>query len=351
MLWNALKTNGYLSPPLCSKEAERWWEMIKGGAKTLGKEISWNFLVKKFNKKYIPGVVKDRLAMEFQDLKHDQLTVSQYEAKFTQLSRYAEKLVSEEEDRTKRFVRGLRPEIRSKLIPFQLQVYSQAVEKAMEIERDMQESQEIRTRELPFMKRPRYTNAPSFGTHFVRPDRGTGYSFMPAQGTRVNSWPKNRGLPHSALPMSFQRSSFAGNQWCPRCNRSYTGSCSVGKQCFVCGRMSHMRRDCPTLHGYSGASRGTGRPSMGIALSAGGQATAFRQPFNRTRSAMTQASVQQPRAQGRMNAITPQEARASNAVVEGTVCVSENIARVLFDPGATHSFICLLYTSPSPRDS
>jgi len=50
-------------------EAERWWEMIKSGAKTLGKEISWNFLVKKFNEKYIPGVVKDKLAMEFQDLK------------------------------------------------------------------------------------------------------------------------------------------------------------------------------------------------------------------------------------------------------------------------------------------
>ena len=80
-------------------EAERWWEMIKGGAKTLGKEISWSFLVKKFNEKYILGVVKDKLAMEFQDLKQDHLTVSQYEAKFTQLSRYAEKLVSEEEDR------------------------------------------------------------------------------------------------------------------------------------------------------------------------------------------------------------------------------------------------------------
>ena len=99
-------------------EAERWWEMIQSGAKTLGKEISWNFLVKIFNEKYIPGVAKDKLVMKFQDLKQDQLTVSQYEVKFTQLSRYAEKLVSEEEDRTKRFVRGLKSEVRRKLIPF-----------------------------------------------------------------------------------------------------------------------------------------------------------------------------------------------------------------------------------------
>jgi len=56
--------------------------------------------------------------MEFQELKQDQMTVSQYEVKFTQLSRYAGKLVSEEEDRTKRFVRGLRSGIRSQLVPF-----------------------------------------------------------------------------------------------------------------------------------------------------------------------------------------------------------------------------------------
>jgi len=49
------------------------------------------------------------------------MTVNQYEVKFTQLSRYAGKLVFEEEDRTKRFIRGLKVEIRSKLVPFQLQ--------------------------------------------------------------------------------------------------------------------------------------------------------------------------------------------------------------------------------------
>ena len=121
-------------------EAEHWWEVVKTGAKSLGEEISWKFLVKKFNEKYIPGVVRDKLAMEFQELKQNLLTVNQYEIKFTQLSRYAGKLVSEEEDRTKRFVRGLRPEIRSQLIPFQLQIYSQAVEKALEVERDLQEN-------------------------------------------------------------------------------------------------------------------------------------------------------------------------------------------------------------------
>ena len=66
-------------------------------------------------------------------MKHDQLTMSQYEANFTQLSRYARKLVSEEEYRTKKFVRGLKPGIRSKLVPL-------AIEKALKVERNIKKT-------------------------------------------------------------------------------------------------------------------------------------------------------------------------------------------------------------------
>ena len=48
------------------------------------------------------------------------MSVSQYDIKFPQLSRYAVRLVREEADRTKRFIRGLRPEIRCKIVLFQL---------------------------------------------------------------------------------------------------------------------------------------------------------------------------------------------------------------------------------------
>ena len=48
----------------------------KNGAKHLKEEITWDFLVKKLNEKYILSVVKDKLAMEFQKLRQEQLTVS-----------------------------------------------------------------------------------------------------------------------------------------------------------------------------------------------------------------------------------------------------------------------------------
>jgi len=60
---------------------------------------------------------------------------------------------------------------------------------------------------------------------------------------------------------------------------------------------------------------------------------------------MTQSSVQQPRAQGKMNTLTQQEARTSNAMVKGIIRKMGHTARVLFDPDATHSFVSSTFAS------
>jgi len=83
---------------------------------------------------------------------------------------------------------------------------------------------------------------------------------------------------------------------------------------------------------------------MGVALFSGPSGTS-RRSFNMTRPAMTKSSVQQPRAQGKMNALTQQEARASNAMVEGITCIMGHTVRVLFDPDAIYSFISTIFAS------
>jgi len=60
---------------------------------------------------------------------------------------------------------------------------------------------------------------------------------------------------------------------------------------------------------------------------------------------MTQSSVQQPRAQGKMNALTQQEVRASNAMVEGITCIMGHTAREFFDSGAAHYFVSAAFAS------
>ena len=74
----------------------------------------------------------------------------------------------------------------------------------------MQDNQEVRIRELPSAKRPRYANVPSFAAYPSMPDRGAGSSLMPVQGNRVNSWPRGMGFPHAASPISFPRPALQG---------------------------------------------------------------------------------------------------------------------------------------------
>ena len=55
------------------------------------------------------------------------------------------------------------------------------------------------------------------------------------------------------------------------------------------------------------------------------------------------------RGQGRMFTLNPQEVHASTTAVIGTLLVDKVKARVLFDSGATHSFISLYFRSEEQR--
>ena len=57
--------------------------------------------------------------------------------------------------------------------------------------------------------------------------------------------------------------------------------------------------------------------------------------YNRTEL----GSRPKPKIQGRVYALTQQDANTSNAVVTGIIPISTTYAYALFDPDATHSFI------------
>jgi len=96
--------------------------------------------------------------------------------------------------------------------------------------------------------------------------------------------------------------------------------------------MGHMRKEYLILHGYPSMGLGTERRAMGTIPFPRPSGT-FRRAFNTPRPAMAQSSVQQPRAQEKMNGVTQQEARTSNVVVEDIINIIGHTARVLFDLG------------------
>ncbi|TLX69919.1 hypothetical protein E9993_22690, partial [Labilibacter sediminis] len=95
--------------------------------------------------------------------------------------------------------------------------------------------------------------------------------------------------------------------------------------CFGCGVMGHLKRNCPTLQAQATESLAS-----------------VRQPV-KGGSFVKKEGV--PRAVGRAYNITPDEARDDPKVVTGTFLVNSHPAHVLFDSGASDSFVSLRFAS------
>ena len=76
-------------------------------------QMLWEDFKELFLAKYFPEVECETRREEFERLLQRGLTVAQYEARFTELSRFAEYMVDSEEMKVRRFMRGLRPTIQS----------------------------------------------------------------------------------------------------------------------------------------------------------------------------------------------------------------------------------------------
>jgi len=94
--------------------------------------------------------------------------------------------------------------------------------------------------------------------------------------------------------------------------------------------MRYIKRNNPILQRNSRFTGGVCRSPAGV-VSLGRPANSSRPSIPLSRQVSTHSSVQQPRTQGRVFVLTPQDARA---LVEGMISLSGYTAHALFDPGA-----------------
>jgi len=88
-----------------------------------------------------------------------------------------------------------------------------------------------------------------------------------------------------------------------------------------------MRRDCPTTRKSQEMSKGKGKLTAKVA-SLVESLNNLRRMVGAHRPTTTQSSMQQPRAQDRVFALTQQDAKASSAMVEGMISFAGHTARV-----------------------
>ena len=119
-------------------EANNWWEMIQGTRRV--ENITWVQFKDLFYEKYFLGPVKMQMAQEFVNLTQGRMMVTQYANWFEMLSRYAPEVVEDESAKARRFEWGLDPVLRKALVIVQLPTYTQVVDRALSLEKEMEET-------------------------------------------------------------------------------------------------------------------------------------------------------------------------------------------------------------------
>ncbi|XP_061358944.1 uncharacterized protein LOC133303097, partial [Gastrolobium bilobum] len=104
---------------------------------------------------------------------------------------------------------------------------------------------------------------------------------------------------------------------CAICGRAHARVCRKEKGLYYkCGQPGHFIKDCPFSGGQVSAIQATSAPKM-----------------------IEEPSLPPPPPTARVYAVTQPEAEKSSTLVRGMISIKDELLSVLFDSGATHSFI------------
>ncbi|XP_058202637.1 uncharacterized protein LOC131317072 [Rhododendron vialii] len=275
--------------------------------------MTWDRFEEIFLDKYFPTPVKQALASEFMNLEQGTMTVTQYTARFEELSRYGAKIIPTDDDKARKFEWGLN-ETRRAVVAQTLPTYSQVVQCALKMERES----------LDFKTRREQKKA------------------IPAVGGPIRTNPDNRS---ASTSQPYHQTTPA----CNRYNPTQLGETPIQEE-------GHIRRNCPKWNGagnYGGPPQnqvrttGLGNQNQNQARPVwngnqpGGQNQprgGWNQPPTRPFQNRGPNGPIQPNA-GRVFALQGTEEEMDPAVIQGTLTLFTTCVQALFDSGASHSFI------------
>nr|APU93382.1 putative gag-pol polyprotein [Marshallia obovata] len=270
-------------------EALYWWQNTK---QALGRRAVKNMKWAQFKQLIIDNFCLDhemeKIEQEFLTLKSGGRSHREYTTKFNEMARLVPKLVTPESERIKRYINGM-PDV---------------VRKAMKIAapKDFHTAVSL--------------SATQYEGLF------DGQKDLNRKKHVDSSWKGKNGDKTKKLKESSPTT-------CSKCGRNHSGECRAGLNiCYRCGKEGHFANNCPEKKCFECGKMGHTKincPKFKIDEAPLKTFEAKKEDGPKTRS--------------RAYNMTAAEARAEPDVISGTFYVNSIPAAILFDPGATHSFM------------
>ncbi|XP_071906060.1 uncharacterized protein [Coffea arabica] len=307
--------------------AEGWWERITEifAALNYTEERKVTFATFQFEGAARSWWNLEKREDDFIRCKQGAMSVAEYEVQFTKLSRFAPELIATEQRRVRRFVQGLNVELQESLAAVRIDTFAEAVERAQRVEvaRAQVKSFQSKKRFAPSSSRePTFGNAPPAkvgrGTSGVNSSgaprgaqaRGNGARNAGGRNIGARGGPIGRGQPRNRPQGGRAIVPQVTCAYCKKPGHSMDSCWKKQGRCLRCGSSEHQISGCPKVQ--------EGTPQKARPNTSGGS---------------------RPTVPARVYAIDDQPVPDSSEVVEGTLPIFHRLAKVLIDPGATHSFV------------
>ncbi|KZV40354.1 hypothetical protein F511_01676 [Dorcoceras hygrometricum] len=335
-------------------DAQRWWRGTSRMLRYSGTVLTWDGFCEAFRQEYTPESYFASREREFDNLKQGDMRVAEYARRFYALLVYMPAVANQDRTKRNKFLKGLRPDLYRMVLSGSPATFMEAVNNAVDIDESLMDA------EAPVHQTTARASQPA---------QAVSQSYQSPQGSQQSSRqqfrPRGKQFKktgHSSSYGSVSSSSGSGSGsgsgggFCSQCGGRHEASQCHGVRglCHLCGQPGHFARACPSIGG-----RSTGQSQQGSSSGSSQR----QQPFPQSqRSGFQSREPSRFGGPSRPQFQIPQQAQANalmmdqseetpGMVIRGTCSIYDYPARVLFDTGASHSFISEMFVFESGLSS